>query len=163
MEFDHNSSLFASPPPASHLLCPICLETVTSLVRDHDHLTGFVRGRICDRCNSWLGLLEKHPESYYLRKKPGRGSWRRWVTTNAERIWVHLQSNTGEVYERRRRAVRISHESGQAPVTTTRSGTESRANTGSNSQPKTGSLRSPDPARLDWAREIVRRAREGWP
>lgn len=74
--------------------CPICLEDVSVLVRDHDHRTGFIRGKICNPCNGKLGLLERHPESYYLRKKPGGRLWRRWVTENAERIYAHLQKNT---------------------------------------------------------------------
>ena len=164
MKVKHNPSLLASSSDLfPEEICPICLEAAR-LVRDHDHVTGFVRGRICESCNSKLGLLERHPESYYLRKKPGRHSWRRWVHVNAERIWVHLQQTTNEVYERRRSAVRIPPEAGQAPVTTTRSGAgRSRANTCSNSRPKAESLRSPDPDRLAWAREQIRRAREGDP
>jgi len=44
--------------------CPICLQSVERLVRDHNHLTGYIRGELCERCNSWLSLLERHPESY---------------------------------------------------------------------------------------------------
>ncbi len=76
--------------------CPICLEMVERLVRDHNHETGYIRGGICNPCNGKLGLLERHPESYYLRKKPGGRLWRRWVYDNAERIYAHLQTNTGE-------------------------------------------------------------------
>lgn len=75
--------------------CPICLEFVPLLVRDHNHQTGYIRGAICNPCNGKLGLLERHPESYYLRKKPGGRRWRRWVHDNAERIYTHLQKNTG--------------------------------------------------------------------
>ncbi|WP_421993993.1 endonuclease domain-containing protein [Roseococcus sp.] len=30
----------------------------TRLVAGHCHKTGYVRGLICERCNSWLGILE---------------------------------------------------------------------------------------------------------
>lgn len=180
MNFKHSPTGFASLPAdptkiniasngagGSQLLCPICLSQVSKLVRDHNHQTGYIRGCICDQCNGWLGLLERFPENYYLRKKPGRRRWRRWVYDNAERIWLHLQRNTGEIYSRkklramRRDAVRDPQiKSGSAPVTTTRSGFgESRANTPSNSRPKTGSLCPPDEKRREWARQLMQRAR----
>lgn len=178
MEFHHNSSLFASlppPPPQSGLVCPICFLPAARLVRDHDHETGLIRGGLCDPCNGKLGLLESHPERFHLRTKGRKArAWRRWVMDNAERIREHLQQTTGEVYERKRSAVRNSKESGLARLTSTRSGAEeSRANTRTSpsvDRPNIGGFRSPDPSpnpcfpdRDTWAKEIIRRAREGWP
>jgi hypothetical protein len=143
--------------------CPICLEFVDRLVRDHNHQTGYIRGWICDPCNCWLGLLEKYPENYYLRKKPGRKKWRRWVRDNASRIRAHLESNTGLLYGRERNAAR-NLETGKASVATRGSGAGSRANKSTDTQPKAESSRSPDPQFSDretWASALIRRAREG--
>ena len=40
--------------------CSICKGKSRSnrLVIDHCHASGFVRGVLCERCNSWLGVLE---------------------------------------------------------------------------------------------------------
>lgn len=139
-------------------------------MRDHDHATGFARGRICEPCNGRLGLLERHPESFYLRKKPGRKAWRRWVKENAEHIAAYLSQPPSGVFhserkfqacEQGRDAVRDHQIPGQGLATTPSGAGESRANTRSNSQPKAGGPCSQE--RVEWAREMIRRAREGWP
>lgn len=38
--------------------CEICAG-LEKLVVDHDHKTGAIRGVLCDRCNSWLGIIER--------------------------------------------------------------------------------------------------------
>lgn len=40
--------------------CKICSGKSLSdrLVTDHCHTTGIVRGVLCDKCNSWLGVIE---------------------------------------------------------------------------------------------------------
>lgn len=85
---------------------------ITRLVRDHCHRTGFIRGMLCDRCNVYLGLLESNPEAYYDRwpedikmtdyKGPNRiklSKWRKWVSDYTEKIYAHMQSNTGLKYQ----------------------------------------------------------------
>lgn len=42
--------------------CPICRQE-RDLVRDHDHVTGKWRERICSKCNAALGFLEDCPEA----------------------------------------------------------------------------------------------------
>jgi len=149
-------------------VCPLCL-IFSPLVRDHDHATGFSRGRLCMRCNSWLGVLEVRPEKFQRRKKKHR-AWRLWVIENAERIYSYLSQPPSRVWhsdrvrrkfearELGRDAVRIPQETGNGPVTTTPAGAgESRANTRSNSQPNTGGQSSQE--RLAWAKQHIARAR----
>lgn len=38
--------------------CGICRSTARKLVLDHDHKTGVIRGVLCMRCNSALGMFE---------------------------------------------------------------------------------------------------------
>jgi hypothetical protein len=148
-------------------MCPVCLLFASRLVRDHDHATGFARGRLCERCSSWLVVLELHPDRFLLRKRRHR-EWRRWVIENAERIYDYLNQPPSGIWhsERVRRkfqacepgrdAVRIPQKTGNGPVTTTPAGAgESRANTRSNSQPNTGGQGS----RLAWAKQLIAQAR----
>jgi hypothetical protein len=153
------------------LTCPICLQSVPFLVRDHNHYTGLIRGEICEHCNSWLGLLERHPESYYLRQRPGRRRWRRWVFDNAGRIRVHLESDTGEIYARKkkvskqgRNAARDQRKPGQGPTTTPSGADESSANTCKHGHPKDAGpcLECESERRLTWAREIIHKVKNGW-
>ena len=58
-------------------------------------------------------------------------------------------------------AVRDQSKTGQGPVTTTPPGAdESRTNIHTNSPPKVG---DPHSERLTWAKELIRRAKYGWP
>jgi hypothetical protein len=41
--------------------CPICEHAMTPPAVDHDHETGEVRGLLCRRCNSALGMLRDDP------------------------------------------------------------------------------------------------------
>lgn len=40
--------------------CPICKgkSGTNRLVTDHCHTTGIVRGILCEKCNSWIGVIE---------------------------------------------------------------------------------------------------------
>lgn len=42
--------------------CPICKQPVEKFVIDHDHVTGRIRGLICERCNFALGDFKDNPE-----------------------------------------------------------------------------------------------------
>lgn len=71
--------------------CAICGKTarVTTLAVDHDHKTGQVRGILCRRCNSALGLFNDDPEMlkeaarYLLRLSSGVTS----MMSNAPANW----------------------------------------------------------------------------
>lgn len=74
-----------SVPPAEYArllrqqngLCAICGQENTSghrLAADHDHKTGHVRGLLCHRCNTAIGLLRDDPDLlqaaiHYLEKE----------------------------------------------------------------------------------------------
>jgi hypothetical protein len=76
--------------------CAICgkaaEETITHrLVRDHDHATMRYRGLLCDLCNNWLGVYEKHlAGARKLRRKHVA-----WLERYREKIEQHLQSDLG--------------------------------------------------------------------
>lgn len=42
--------------------CAICGEAPQRLCIDHDHKTGQLRGLLCSRCNSGIGLLDDNPD-----------------------------------------------------------------------------------------------------
>ena len=48
-----------------HIECPICHKNLNSghitLVIDHNHTTGKVRGVLCDNCNTGIGLFKENP------------------------------------------------------------------------------------------------------
>lgn len=53
--------------------CEICGRSET-VVMDHDHVTGVFRGRLCDRCNTGLGMFGDNPDTLetaakYLRDR----------------------------------------------------------------------------------------------
>ena len=86
------------PKPASKRrdgkACLIC-GCGGQLYRDHDHVTGMIRGLLCPPCNSWLGIYEAN-----LRRKWQNGSGRyfAWVDMYEKEIKKHLRRNTGVVY-----------------------------------------------------------------
>jgi len=53
-------------------ICAICLEP-TKLYIDHDHVTGEVRGLLCQKCNSAIGLLYDNPARIDRAAKYVRG------------------------------------------------------------------------------------------
>lgn len=76
------------------LECTIC-EHKRDLVRDHNHNTGFIRGILCDKCNSWLGVYCKNK---YGGKNLGRGSYKKWVDKYEDKIKVFLSDDVGIQY-----------------------------------------------------------------
>lgn len=57
--------------------CAICSRNMNEYGKifciDHNHITGEIRGLLCDPCNFGLGFYEKHKEKYiqYLKKYNG--------------------------------------------------------------------------------------------
>jgi hypothetical protein len=43
-------------------ICGICGEK-TKVCQDHDHLTGFIRGKLCRNCNLGIGVLKENKET----------------------------------------------------------------------------------------------------
>ena len=53
------------PKKPEKLTCPTCGDVVTgnySIVCDHDHKTGKIRGYICDNCNTGMGRAKDNVE-----------------------------------------------------------------------------------------------------
>ncbi len=52
-----------------HGCCLICNNEYPSLVVDHNHKTGIIRGLLCSKCNTGIGLLKDSPEILDNAKK----------------------------------------------------------------------------------------------
>ena len=54
------------PELYSSFTCPVCTKTsivgISKIVLDHNHDNGFVRGWICESCNTGLGRFDDDPE-----------------------------------------------------------------------------------------------------
>jgi len=49
--------------------CACCHTVPKKFVVDHNHLTGKIRGIICQKCNTMIGFIEQNPDLYELCKK----------------------------------------------------------------------------------------------
>lgn len=82
--------------------CNICKSSVFDsdiphrMVRDHDHETGYIRGTLCEKCNSWLGVYESNKKE---NKNNGRKKFKDWVTQYKDRIEDHLNTKTEFIYK----------------------------------------------------------------
>ena len=77
--------------------CAICCKPndCCTLVRDHSHTTGKIRGVLCQSCNSWLAVYERNK----TRAKPqGRWQFKAWANAFNKEISTYLQQNTGIEY-----------------------------------------------------------------
>lgn len=70
--------------------CAICSAVNVSLVKDHHHETGVIRGGLCYPCNQHIGFMErvagKVPTPRYLS----------WFTRYQAQILAHLNCNIGQ-------------------------------------------------------------------
>lgn len=83
----------------AHGTCEICGTRSARLVTDHSHVTGNVRGRLCELCNSWLGVYERNVNDGRLR---GRHLYRNWALTFQPAILAYLtKPDSGKLYYRR--------------------------------------------------------------
>lgn len=65
------------------------------IVRDHCHITGIVRGFLCERCNSWLALFERDRLTKLIHKI--------WFETYKEKIIAHVKNDTGILWREKGR------------------------------------------------------------
>lgn len=74
--YDMTENDYEDTRAAQHYVCGICKKPESipnrSLAIDHDHVTGWVRGLLCTRCNQVLGRIEDSLEwlrnaAIYLR------------------------------------------------------------------------------------------------
>ena len=82
------------------IACLICEKPSWRLVRDHDHKTGKIRGLLCERCNSYLGVVE-------WKRKSNRKQ-RLWAEQYVSQITAHLKRDTGIVYDPHNRTTTIA-------------------------------------------------------
>jgi Recombination endonuclease VII len=61
--------------------CEVCGREDRTLVVDHDHATGLIRGHVCKRCNLALAVIEDEPlmvaaHAYLLLERPDAAEYR---------------------------------------------------------------------------------------
>lgn len=101
------------------LKCNICGSIQDTLVRDHNHVTGMIRGILCELCNNWVGVYESKKIS--LPRKHKR-KYRIWVSTFCERIEAHIKISTNIRYlsPSALRKLRVRTEGGHASASVPR-------------------------------------------
>jgi hypothetical protein len=69
-------------------LCAICQEPMTKPRLDHCHVTGFVRGALCNSCNVKLGWFEKRRKEIenYLAQAAPFAAWTRAEIASESRL-----------------------------------------------------------------------------
>lgn len=79
-------------------VCAICQQE-TTLVIDHDHSTGKVRGLLCNSCNLALGLLKENyrDASRYLMKHHPDRSWDRYFVDMAVLVSARSKDRSTQV------------------------------------------------------------------
>lgn len=79
--------------------CEICLY-VGSVVRDHDHRNGVIRGWLCNRCNRYLGVYEnRHRFGNVYPDYAPRRRFKAWVKRFRDEILKHLAKYSGIGYQ----------------------------------------------------------------
>ena len=83
--------------------CLICKTTDRVLVRDHCHKSGYCRGILCDRCNSWIGILENTPSVLdTLTVDNCTDSYKLWIVQYHGEIIKHLNRKTTFPFTKKR-------------------------------------------------------------
>lgn len=67
------------------MLCDIC-GIDSKVVRDHNHKTKFIRGKLCEPCNSMLGLYESTKITKHKLSKKYLG----WISKHELAIKAYL-------------------------------------------------------------------------
>jgi hypothetical protein len=73
-EYGLDNTSFLEMLYAQHGACAICGRVGGKLVVDHDHVTGRVRGLLCDRCNRGIGHLGDDPDRCWAAARYLRSS-----------------------------------------------------------------------------------------
>jgi len=78
--------------------CAICGKSAEEtkehyLVRDHVHATMRYRGILCNQCNGWLGVYEKHLSGARKKRLPRKIS--AWIEQYKQQIERHSRSDLG--------------------------------------------------------------------
>lgn len=82
--------------------CDLCGRQAKRIVCDHNWRTGFIRGWLCDTCNTALGMLGDTPEGLrralaYLEKPEGPERWetyrRERVRLENRKVWQRMNSD----------------------------------------------------------------------
>jgi hypothetical protein len=92
--------------PNTSAECLICRKIGLPLVRDHNHKTGFVRGRLCETCNTYLGTYESEKPQNRDRHTT---KFLNWVFAYSRAIRTHLTRDTGIRYVPRTSGPKFDH------------------------------------------------------
>jgi|SRR5271165_927009 len=78
------------------MYCQICGANETRYVRDHNHKTGYIRGILCEVCNSYLGTFVKN--LFFKKGIKGSKNYRNWAAMFETKILDYLCKATPYVY-----------------------------------------------------------------